>query len=460
MKRVLRGLLCAALVLLLTGCGDSSFLFRSPESLYALPRFSDEYTSLQSCLQSLLDAGMEYSPPLSGTTTQPVHLRDLDGDGWDEAVAFLRDPNAGENPLKIYIFRKDAEGTYNTACVIAGGGSNFNSAKACQLLGGEDSPLELVVSWQASSSLYSLSAYSLVNFQPVELIACPRYTRFSAVDLDEDGEEELVVMSLEREDGALHVADYYDKRHDALTLMGTATLSTSLSSIDRIQFSQLSDGSPALYVTGSEVNNMGASTSQITDLLTVSDEGIVNLTLDPETLNSDQTVRYNLASPQDINGDGVLELPSPYRLPSFDRNAPEDSFNGISWQQFSSDGSSSFVCSTYYNNADGWYLELPESWQGHFSLNRQDVVLGSTNERGVFFYYRDGAAKGKPFLAVYKNTGGNREKRSVEGGRLLAAMDSGACYSIEVLDSASDLSLSPGDLVERFHLILPDWSVD
>lgn len=460
MKRLRVILLGALLLLLLTGCADSSFLFRPPESLFALPRLSDEYNSLQSCLEELLAKGMEYSPPLSGTTTQPVHLRDLDGDGEDEAIAFLRDPNSEDSPLKIYIFRKNAQGAYETACVIAGGGSNFNSARACQLLGGKGSPLELVVTWQASSSLYSLSAYSLVNYQPVELLTCPRYTRYSAEDLDEDGEDELVVMSLEREDGALNTADYYDRDRDVLALSGSATLSSSLSSIDRIQCSPLSDGPQALYVTGSVLNNLGASTSQLTDVLTVEGTGLVNLTLDPESLNSDRTVRYNLASPQDINADGVLELPSPYTLPVFDRSLPADSFNGISWQQFSSDGSSSFVCSTYYNSADGWFLELPESWQGHISLDRQDVNVGSTNERAVVFYHRDGPSKGQPFLAFYKNTGSNREKRSVEGNRVLVAVDSSTSYSMELLDTASELSLSPGDLVERFHLILPDWSVD
>lgn len=446
--------------MMLTGCWDTGFLFRSPESLYALPRLSEEYTSLQTCLEELLDSGMEYSPPLSGSTTQPVHLRDLDGDGEDEAVAFLRDTGAAKTPLKIYIFKKNPSGVYETACVIAGDGVNFNSALACQLLGDEDSPMELVVSWQASSSLCSLSAYSLVNFQPTELLTCPRYTRYSTADLDEDGENELVVLSLDQESGALHSADLYDKAHDTLTLVGTATLSSSLSSIDRLQVGQLSDGLPALYVTGSVLNSMGASTSQITDVLALGDEGIVNLTLDPSTLSSDITARYNLASPQDINGDEVLELPSPYTLPTHDHNAPPDSFYGISWQQFSSDGTSTFVCSTYYNTADGWYLELPEDWQGHFSLARQDLNVGSTNERGVVFYYRDGPSKGQPFLAFYKNTGSNREKRSTEGKRVLIALDEAARYSMELLDTNPSLPLSPGELVERFHLITPDWSVD
>ena len=77
MKKSIGAFICALLLLALTGCDNTSFLFRSPESLFALPQLSEEYTSLQAQLKELLDSGMEYSPPLSGDNTQPVHLRDL-----------------------------------------------------------------------------------------------------------------------------------------------------------------------------------------------------------------------------------------------------------------------------------------------------------------------------------------------------------------------------------------------
>ena len=55
------------------------------------PRPSTEYESLQDSLEQMLDKGYEYSPPASGSYTQAVQLRDLNGDGIDEAVAFFRD---------------------------------------------------------------------------------------------------------------------------------------------------------------------------------------------------------------------------------------------------------------------------------------------------------------------------------------------------------------------------------
>ena len=57
-KRILLGLLTAALTVALTGCG-----LRAPEELYALPDPSPEYKSLQSSLESLLNMGYEYAAP-------------------------------------------------------------------------------------------------------------------------------------------------------------------------------------------------------------------------------------------------------------------------------------------------------------------------------------------------------------------------------------------------------------
>ena len=87
--------LTAALLAPLGGCA-----IQTPEDLYALPRASVEYESLQGELQRLLDSGLEYAAPLSGTSTQPVQDVDLNGDGVGEAVAFFRDTSGEEGSLR------------------------------------------------------------------------------------------------------------------------------------------------------------------------------------------------------------------------------------------------------------------------------------------------------------------------------------------------------------------------
>ena len=89
------GLMAGVLMLLTSGCG---FAF-SPEELYSLPALPAENTELNNCINQIIEGGAEYAAPVSGTNIQPVQMRDLDGDGQQEAVAFFRN-SADEKPLK------------------------------------------------------------------------------------------------------------------------------------------------------------------------------------------------------------------------------------------------------------------------------------------------------------------------------------------------------------------------
>ena len=60
---------------LLTGCA-----LQTVNEMYALPKRSKEYDSLQSAIDSAM-YGLSYSAPVSGENRQTVQMADLDGDG-------------------------------------------------------------------------------------------------------------------------------------------------------------------------------------------------------------------------------------------------------------------------------------------------------------------------------------------------------------------------------------------
>ena len=100
-KRIRAAALAAGLgvMTMLSGCGGQEFrLNLNPQELYALPELPAKYTELNSLLAQSLQGGAEYAAPISGTNVQPVQMRDLDGDGREEAVAFFRD-SAAEKPF-------------------------------------------------------------------------------------------------------------------------------------------------------------------------------------------------------------------------------------------------------------------------------------------------------------------------------------------------------------------------
>ena len=117
------------------------------------------------------------------------------------------------------------------------------------------------------------------------------------------------------------------------------------------------------------------------------------------------------------------------------------------------------VCTTYHNTADGWYLTLPDSWTGHLSLMRFDTNTSLTVERSIVFYYRGSSKdRAEPFLAIYKNSGNDRQARSEKDNRIILRSDPDTIYSAEFFDCDWDCGLDETTLAEQFHLIQADWS--
>ncbi|MCC8183076.1 MAG: hypothetical protein LIO45_08940 [Clostridiales bacterium] len=475
----LTALLCA-LLMLLSGCS-----LKSGDELYSLPKMSSEYESLQQSLQSLLDSGLEYAAPLSGSNTQAVQDVDLDGDGVSEAVAFLKDTD--ESALVIYLFQQNDEGEYEVMTTINGQGSAVNSVSYSQLDGAGN--MEIVITWQVSTGVYALSAYSVWSGGSLELMAAQSYTRYSLVDLNEDGADELLLLYLDTSDTSQNRAEYYTYSDGGLALTGTARLSYDLASIDRVRSAALYNGGNALYVTGYVTDSeTGAASSsiQLTDILSIRNGELVNVTLDENKSTSTSTRRRTYVAEQDLNADGIWEIPalsSIYERLEDGTVTVSENFYLVSWVQYDLNGEPHVACSTYYNSSDGWYLILPEEWNGEIALERSDYSLGETVERSIQFYVltpvdEDGGkilqrdentgtavlsnGTAARFMTISQNPGADREERAVLGERSL--LDTGsedAAYSVEFYETEDGFcDWTEEDVLENLHIITTDWSSD
>ena len=163
MKRMLLAVLAAAMSLVLSGC-----FVKTVDELYTLPKHSDEYNRLEQAIDQVMSSqNASYAAPVSGMNHQSVQLADLDGDGTEEAVAFLK--TTGDKPLKACIFSRVDE-DYQLMDVIGGDGTSFASVEYVPLTGGPG--VELVIGRQLSTDvLQSLCAYSYTGGHVVELLS-------------------------------------------------------------------------------------------------------------------------------------------------------------------------------------------------------------------------------------------------------------------------------------------------
>lgn len=436
-------LLSLFLLFLTAGCS-----LYPPEELYTLPEPPAEYKNLDNQIQETMTAlGAEYAPPLSGSNTQTVQLIDLNQDGMDEAIAFFR-VTGDPKPLKIYIFQKSEKGLYYAHTVIEGEGTAIQSVSYANL-GGPSA--EVVVSWRMSDKVHTLAAYDLHPGGVTELMRTG-YSAYKLLDIDMDNEMEIVVLQLDLAGGKSR-AELYDYQGSSMVLSATAPLSYDVRELVAVRAGYLRDNVQALFVSSA----FGEANGQLTDIFAWRNGTLENITINPETGQSRTTMQfYHLVCITDINQDGVLEVPSPSILPSTQKTPAAD-FWTINWNQFDVDGQLQFICTTYHNLQDRWYLTLPEHWAGQLVLSRRDNTVNG--ERAVVFsHWMGDEVEPTPFLTIYKLTGINRAARSRLGKRFVLSTQTDTIFAAEFHESDWDCGLDRAALTASFHLIRPEWS--
>ncbi len=419
-----------ALLLSCTGC-----LFGgSVSELYALPQMPVRYQELESRINQLIAEGAEYAAPISGSNLQPVQMIDLDSDGIEEALIFMR-RSADEKPLKIYIFRME-EDSYRQAALLEGSGSAIYSISYADLTG--DGLQELLVGWRAGAENPALTVYSLRGNEP-ELLLSTTYSRY-VFDSQDRG---FVLLRSGPEERC--IAESYEATESgALQVTSTARLSCTAAELagGRVIFGYLKDEVPALFVVSLSADGSEA----MTDVLRWGEDGLHNVTMSAATGHTTENHPFRSLFPEDVDRDGVMELPVP-------ADAAEGSGELVSWVSFDERGRREVSAETYHNRQDGWYLLLPEGWREHIVVYRSEL---SAYETQVAFFWKDENGM-RDLLRIYAFSGENRELRASREGRFRLRTQQDTVYAAELLAEAEKLQLSEDMVRAQFNLIVTEW---
>lgn len=434
-KALLGGLL---LMTLCTGCA-----LRSAEELYALPKQSDAYYDLQNAIDSVMTPGASYSGPLTGSNQQAVQLADLDGNGQDEAIVFLK--TTGEKPLKAYIFDRSS-GSYKNTAVIEGEGTAFDAVEYVQLDGKPG--MEIVVGHQISDQIVqSLRGYTYEEERLAEILNT-NYSEFKIVDLDSDDHKDVFVVRLGAE-GRVGLAELYRFRNGMMEREQEAELSVGAKQIKRIISGYVAQGVPAVFVASA----YGEDTI-ITDIFAYSGSVFRNVTGSGEGGYSVQTVRnYNVFA-TDIDEDGVIELPMPVALPS--AKAGDETFWIIEWYNLAPDSGRILKKTTFHNYSASWYLTLPEELCESLTVSRDKDVYGCM--RYSFSKWNGYDQAPDEIFSVYICTGENRLELAQTDGRFLLAEKGETVYAASFGTSRWATHLTIEELRGMFHFVYMDWN--
>lgn len=358
--------------------------------------------------------------------------------------------------MRIYIFCQQEDGSYVQSGEIDGTGEAISSVEYVELTGDEN--LEIAVSWQMSEDVHTLAAYEFSQGTTDELMEAT-YTSYQLMDLNEDGSDEILIVSLPAPetytngvaaaDNLPHVDYYtYDSKTNTLVSNSSATCSETAQTLESMHTGYLGDGSPAFFLTCQQENG-----SYVNDIFTLSGEELKNITLTSSGVSTG-TICTQEVPVTDIDGDGITEVPTIYMLQSGDDSG--DSVEtpwAVIWKSYDATGSSQEVCRTYYNATEGWYFTFPDSWnEGTVAVTE----TGSTavGQRTTVFSVQTADSGETGTMMVYRLTGSNRETRADAEGRFRLAESSSIIYAGEI---SGNCGLTESEAISCFHLIETEW---
>lgn len=433
-KKLLCAALAAALSFTLFGC------VMTVDQMYVPPRRSESYKNLQAVMDEFM-GDLEYCAPITGENQQSVQMADLTGDGVKEVVVFVK--GSDEHPLKVMIFKLEDE-EYVPLSFLEFTGTAFDQVEYIQLDG--QPGLELVVGRQVSDQvLRNVTVYHWGGGQPEQLLTV-NYQKFLTLDMNKDGRGDLFVLRPGRTDTDCGVVELYSAPSGTVEKSAEVSLSQPVGQLKRIMTGSLHDGARAVFVA-----SVVDAETIVTDVYALVGGALTNVSMSNESGTSVKTVRNYYVYAEDIDGDGVLELPSliSMRSPTLERSGEREHL--IRWYALGTDGSEHDKCYTYHNYLQGWYMELDAKL-----VSRLCVVPEDTG-RFAFCLWDEYYGSMEKLWSVYVLTGEDRSNVAVEDGRFVLLKTDTVVYAAYLETAALELGVSPETLTNSFFLIQSDW---
>ncbi len=420
-----------------TGCSIDE-----TDELYSLPQPPEEYLQLQELIDKEILGGWEYSAPTIGSFRQSVQLSDLDGDGVNEALAFLTNKETGP---KICVYRNGPKG-YELAATIDGEGTSIGRVEYADLDG--NGMTEILTSWKVSADMRLLKAYSVKDWTSSVLLTTS-CTDFQIGDLDMNGTPDVAVLNFDQSGGAVDMFTV-DKKGEIL--QSSAKLSTSLQSVARFRVAAISNNIPAVFVEGQYPE--GDELFNLTDIFVFTEGKLKNITLEGDTQDSRAKRHYPVFC-TDIDGNGSMDVPFAEKLYA------QPSVSAVNyvfdWFSYDETGNSVFCGSTYHNYSDGWYFIIPDEWRNGLTVRRDTALSG---ERTVVISHVDQETdKVTDILTIYVLSDENRVDRAKISGRFVLVSSETVIYAarLSMEEGETPTEEQQKDIINRFHLIYTEW---
>ena len=437
-KRIFLILIAAVLLFALSGCEMVSF---DVSELMSPPKATGEKAEIQKLIDK--EAGADYTLkyPQNGNFRSAITTMDFDSDSVDEAIAFYLPAGEAQTIHLLIMDRIDGEWM-----VIGNHTSKSTMVDRLQFadLDG-DGTREIAVGWSTYNSLVNDLSVYLVNSDntSTEILSENKYSDFLCADFTNCGKDELLLLSLytpERPASAVLVA--LNDTKNSLYAVTETPIDADVTSFAKLQTGNVFEGQFGAVLDG--ITSSGAYNTQILYYSEIFAQ-LQRMAFTEDTPSNQAVRNYALLS-QDIDNDGVIEIPNTFKMNIDPTQTDAVPAALIYWCEYSSLG---YLCTDEIQAASlvyGCRFSIPDKWQ-NYTAN-----VNYSNGEITFYEWKEDDTQGEALLVIKMFTHEQfNDGTSAKGYTELAKNDS-YVYTFITFETNSNLLLTNDEIIEAFSL--------
>ena len=409
-----------SLFLCVSLCSCKMFTADTAE-LLSPPALTGDIAPIASAISA--SAGGEYTLkyPSVGNYRSAVVQNDIDGDGIMEAFAFYSMTEEESTVMYVNVICSK-NGKWKSVAkqkIVAGG---VDRVDFCDLDG--DGISEILIGWEIyGTSEMQMAVYSFKNNE-LNRRMLQQYTHFLCGDIDEDGNNEITVIMINSGDTP-----------------NTATVYRLNKTVNEPVYAHLSSGKPAIYID--EIKGVGA----VTEVLFIEKNKLVNPLFNAEKGETTATLRAAAFGVQDINSDGIIEIPVQREVPAVSKSDVAEKIYLTDWCSYNGEALTPQI-SALMNANDGYYYIVPSK------LIDRMAVYKNTDRHLREIYRYDGNAAGDLLFTIktVKKTDWDNERYAGRGFSEITH-DGVSSYICSISEAGEANGMTVTEIRQNFRLI-------
>lgn len=356
--------LLAAILLLaviFSGCSDAA---AGNTDIMRPPRATGDKAGIQELIELQAGGKYVYKYPQAGEYRSAITMKDIDGDGLQEAIAIFK-PNTERGEINV-MFLKENDGVWTSLGCYSNNNSEVKQIMFADLNGNGN--LEILIGFSNySTTANQLILYFLKDNSMESLAISKPYNEMLIDDFTGSGMDEIMLLSLSGQDskGIAQLVKCDSNKKDYIVI--NTYMDPDIASYSKITYGVITEKTEDRdEVYGVVVDGIRTNGNLSTEIIYWdSNDSRLRSTYNISD-SSYSTERTTQTVSKDINEDGVLEIPFVRQMKK-EKNEPDDIIcNEIEWMTYVAE-SGTFVkmLDTVVNYSDGYYFIMPVAWQGN-----------------------------------------------------------------------------------------------